>query len=119
MHYQLNKKVLLMERTYYKLVRDKIPDIIISNGETPVTRVLGDEEYKKALEEKLLEEYEEVVSSGAEDRCEELADMIEVIRFLAGLENKTLEEIISMADVKKAERGGFNDRIFLEKVLEE
>ena len=51
-----------MERTYNKLVRDNIPDIIISNEETPVTRILNDEEHKKALEEKLYEEYQEVLS---------------------------------------------------------
>lgn len=42
-----------MERIYNKLVRDNIPDIIISRGETPVTRVLDDAEYKKALEDKI------------------------------------------------------------------
>ena len=41
-----------MERVYNKLVRDKIPEIIMGKGETPVTRVLNDEEYKKSLEEK-------------------------------------------------------------------
>ena len=38
---------------------------------------------KKALEEKLYEDYEEAISSDGSDRCEELADMIEVIRALA------------------------------------
>ena len=60
-----------MERTYNKLVRDRIPDIIFSNNETPVTRILNDAEYKKALEEKLYEEYEEVLSSDGCNRCEE------------------------------------------------
>ena len=107
-----------MERTYNKLVRDNIPDIIISNNESPVTRILNDEEYKKALEEKLHEEYEEVISSDGSERCEELADMIEVIRSLAVLENKTLEDIIKLADGKRSKSGGFDNRIYLEKVIE-
>ena len=106
-----------MERTYNKLVRDNIPDIIISNQETPVTRILNDEEYKKALEDKLFEEYEEVISADGTERCEELSDMIEVIRSLARLENRSLEDIIDLADEKRAERGGFDNKIFLEKVL--
>ncbi|MBO4601488.1 MAG: nucleoside triphosphate pyrophosphohydrolase [Bacilli bacterium] len=107
-----------MERIYKKLVRDSIPDIILSKEETPVTKVLNDEEYKKALEEKLYEEYKEVVSSSGYDRCEELSDMIEVIRALSKLENKTLDEIIKIADEKRSKRGGFDKKIFLEKVIE-
>ncbi len=106
-----------MERTYNKLVRDNIPDIIIANNETPVTRILTDEEYKKSLEAKLNEEYEEVIESEGGERLEELADMIEVIRSLAGLENATLEEIERLADEKRAKRGGFEKKIFLEKVI--
>ena len=48
--------------SYEKLVRDKIPEIIRSNGEEPETRILSDEEYKKELEKKLLEEYQELLS---------------------------------------------------------
>ena len=106
-----------MERTYNKLVRDNIPDIIIANNETPVTRILTDEEYKKSLEAILNEEYEEVIESEGGERLEELADMIEVIRSLAGLENATLEEIERLADEKRAKRGGFEKKIFLEKVI--
>ena len=36
-----------MEKNYNKLVRDNIPDIIRSNGETPVTKILDNTEYKK------------------------------------------------------------------------
>jgi len=106
-----------MERIYNKLVRDNIPDIIIANEEQPVTRILTDEDYKKSLEEKLNEEYEEVIESEGDERCEELADMIEVIRSLAVLENATLEDIIKLADEKRAKRGGFEKKIFLEKVI--
>ena len=107
-----------MERIYNKLVRDNIPEIIAANNETPVTRILSDEDYKTALEEKLKEECEEVLTSEGDERCGELADMIEVIRSLAGLENATLEEIIKLADAKKTKRGGFDKKIYLEKVIE-
>ena len=46
-----------LEKVYNKLVRDNIPEIIIEDNQVPVTRVLDKEEYKKALEEKILEEY--------------------------------------------------------------
>ena len=107
-----------MERVYNKLVRDRIPEIVIANNETPVTRILDDADYKKSLEEKLYEEYEEVLSAEGSERCEELADMIEVIRALAKQENKTLEEIVEIADEKREKRGGFEEKIFLEKVIE-
>ena len=38
-----------MERIYNKLVRDNIPSIIEGNGETPITRILNEGEYKKDL----------------------------------------------------------------------
>ena len=107
-----------MERIYNKLVRDNIPEIIILSGETPVTRILNDADYKTALEEKLHEEYEEVISSEGAEKLEELADMIEVIRALAKAEGKTLEEIVALADQKRDKRGGFDKKIFLEKVVE-
>lgn len=52
-----------MEKVYNKLVRDNIPEIIMNDGEYPVIRVLNDEEYKKELERKLLEEYKEVIEA--------------------------------------------------------
>ena len=106
-----------MERTYNKLVRDNIPNIIKNNGETPIIRILTNEEYKQELEKKLYEEYQEVLESSGEDRVEELADMLEVIKALAKLENKDLEDIINIANQKNSKRGSFNDKIFLEKVI--
>lgn len=108
-----------MERIYNKLVRDNIPSIIEGKGETPITRILNEEEYKKELEKKLYEEYNEVLEASGEDRVEELADMIAVIKYLAKLEGKELEDVIKTADEKSTKRGAFNDKIFLEKVLDE
>ena len=107
-----------MERVYNKLVRDNIPNIIESKGETPVTRILDDDTYKVELEKKLNEEYQEVLSAQGDDRVEELADIIEIIRALAKLEGKSLQDVVEIADVKSEKRGAFSEKIFLEKVIE-
>lgn len=102
---------------YNKLVRDKIPKIIISKGEKPITRILTEVEYKKELEKKLLEECNEVINAlESTERAEELADCLEVITALAKIEGKNLEDIIMIANDKNIKRGSFDNRIFLETV---
>lgn len=97
-----------------KLVRDKIPEIIEANGETPITRVLGDEEYEDELRKKSLEEANELVAARTrEERVEELADLKQTV--------VDLEELYGTGEVEAArlkklqERGGFAARIFLER----
>lgn len=106
-----------MEKTYNKLVRDMIPNIIREKYEEPITRTLNEEEFKRELENKLYEEYQEVLNSNGKERIEELADMLEVMITLAKLENSSLEEVIEMSKEKKQKRGGFEKRIYLEKVF--
>ena len=43
---------------------------------------------------------------------EELADMLEVIRALANLENKHLNDVIAIADRKNQKRGAFEKNFF-------
>lgn len=107
-----------MEKVYNKLVRDNIPEIIEADGYTPIIRILDDEEYKKELEKKLYEEYQEVLNTKtSEERIEELSDMLEIISYLAHLENKTLEDVNLKSKEKKLKCGGFNKKIFLEKEI--
>jgi predicted house-cleaning noncanonical NTP pyrophosphatase (MazG superfamily) len=101
---------------YKKLVRDRIPEIILSKGETPITRILSDAEYKEELEKKLHEEYLEVLDAAGDSRIEELADMLEVMEALASVENKTLEDVLSVKAKKQEKRGAFKDKIYLEGV---
>lgn len=101
---------------YNKLVRDKIPEIIESNNEKAITRVLSDEGYRLELEKKLYEEYEEVINSNGDERIEELADMLEVMIALANNEGKDFEDIEKVRVLKKEKRGGFSKRIYLEDV---
>jgi len=101
---------------YKKLVRDKIPDIIKENGEFPIFDILSDDDYKKELERKLLEECNEVLNSSGSDRIEELADLLEVMIFLAKLEGNSYEDIERTRILKNEKRGSFTKKYYLKDV---
>ncbi len=108
-----------MIKTYNKLVRDNIPAIIKNNNGNPKIRILDDSQYKKELKTKLSEEVNEVLSASEDGKLlEELADVLEVIKSMAELENKTLEDIIDLANKKREKRGGFMQKIYLIEVDE-
>ena len=105
-----------MVQIFNKLVRDNIPNIIKSNGEKAIIRILSDEEYRVELYKKLLEESHEVITSqDTEDTLEELADVLKVLKSIAKLKNRNLDDIIEIANQKRLKRGGFSKKIFLEK----
>ncbi|MEK9173273.1 MAG: nucleoside triphosphate pyrophosphohydrolase [Patescibacteria group bacterium] len=97
---------------YNKLVRDKIPDIIKTKGGTPKTHCATNEEYLSKLEDKLREEMEEFLK---DKNPEELADILEVIKAFANLQNLTLADIEKIRERKAKERGGFEKRIILDE----
>lgn len=100
---------------YNKLVRDKIPDIIISSGKTAVCRTLDSEEYLIALDQKLSEECAEYQT---DKNIEELADILEVLYAIAEARGYSKEKLEQVRAEKAAERGGFTDKVFLERVVE-
>ena len=100
-------------KVYNKLVRDKIPDIIEADGKSCKTRILSDEEYIAALEEKL---NEEVAEYQADNNLEEMADVLEVLQAICIARGYSLEELEALRAKKANERGGFADKIFLEYV---
>ena len=95
---------------YNKLVRDKIPAIIEAQGQKAKTCILDDEAYKRALETKL---DEEVTEFHKEINLEELADILEVVYALTENIGCSKEELFAANEKKRAERGGFQDRVFL------
>jgi predicted house-cleaning noncanonical NTP pyrophosphatase (MazG superfamily) len=99
-----------------KLVRDRIPEIIQSEGRHPVTRVLDDTDYRAALMSKLLEEAREASHAAAADLPGELADVLEVLRALTATADMSWAQLLALADDKRDRRGGFAERIFLESV---
>ena len=105
-----------MEKVYNKLVRDKIPGIILSNGAKDCkTRILDDKEYLDALNTKLQEEMKEYLESG---EVEELADLEEVLRAILDAKKVDYTEFEKIRQSKVNKRGAFKDKIFLESVDE-
>jgi predicted house-cleaning noncanonical NTP pyrophosphatase (MazG superfamily) len=105
-----------MRVAHHKLVRDQIPAIITADGGQPVTRVLDDAGYEAALRAKLLEEAHEAPAAPDGELASELADVLEVLKALAVAHYLSWEDVVSEATRKRAERGGFDNRIFLEYV---
>ncbi|WP_306208827.1 nucleoside triphosphate pyrophosphohydrolase [Actinoplanes sp. RD1] len=98
-----------------KLVRDRIPEIIAAHGEVPEVRVLAADRVFPALVAKLHEEADELASAGPDDLLGELADVREVLAALTALAGFT-EEQVAAAARKRAERGGFDKRLWLDAV---
>ena len=95
-----------------KLVRDKIPEIIRKDGREPVIRVADDEEYWSRLKDKLHEEVAEFTEEGEK---EEIADILEVLHAIMEFRNINKSEIENIRKKKAEERGGFKEKIILEK----
>ena len=109
----------MKKRIYNKLVRDNIIDKIINNDEIALYRVLDDIEYKKELLNKLKEECNEVVDAfnngTSADMVMELADVLEVINYLAKSINVNMQEVDNVAMMKKMKNGGFDKKYYLER----
>lgn len=99
-----------MNKVYNKLVRDKIPEIIEASGKKARIRIADDAEYPALLCKKLSEEVNEFLES---NDPKELADIIEVVLSLSKTYGISFTELLSMAEKKRAERGGLERKIVL------
>lgn len=102
-------------KAYYKLVRDRIPEIIEADGKTCVCETISDEDYLRLLDAKLTEELSEYQESHS---LEELADLLEVLRAVVKAHGWTWEELERIRSDKAAQRGGFEKKILLKEVIE-
>ena len=98
---------------YNKLVRDKIPEVIIAAGKHPVTDVLPEQEMKAALDRKLQEEVQEYLDSHS---IEEMADVLEALHGIAFHMGISWDTIEQERIRKRDERGGFEKGIRLMSV---
>ncbi|HOQ91383.1 MAG TPA: nucleoside triphosphate pyrophosphohydrolase [bacterium] len=103
-------------KTYNKLIRDRIPEIMEARGVKFKTSILSQDDYKNELLNKLVEESREVLAANT-DRSElikELGDVFEVIDYLIIAFGLDSEEIGAVKAERKESRGGFTERVFLE-----
>lgn len=76
---------------------------------------MDDKEYDGQLRLKLIEEMDEVVKAQSVDELKaELADVYEVIDALMKLHTIEKEEVHAIQLYKRNERGGFDERLFVE-----
>ena len=94
-----------------KLVRDKIPKIILESGSKPdIGFINSRQEYLLWLKAKMDEESQEFL----QDPClEEAADIYEVFLSMIRLMNINLEDVIEKAQDKREIRGSFREGVLL------
>ncbi|HZT97094.1 MAG TPA: nucleoside triphosphate pyrophosphohydrolase [Chloroflexota bacterium] len=105
----------MTSRTWEKLVRDRIPEILAGQGIESTVRTLGEAEYLTALKEKLLEEAAEAQrEQDPRDIALELTDVVEVAYALAATIGISRDRLEVLRQERATERGGFEARVFLE-----
>ena len=104
-----------MRYNYYKLVRDNIPNEINKAAGRCSYKILNDEEYKNELDKKLQEESNEFIECHS---VEEMADLFEVIDCQVKTFNINMDEVKKAREKKFKDKGGFENKIYLEYVDE-
>ena len=109
------RKERKMKKTYNKLVRDRIPEIIKDSGAHCEYHVATGDELKEALFNKLAEEVREFI----EDPCvEEMADIQEVLWGIQDFFNLSEYQILAAVHSKAEDRGRFEEGYILEHVMD-
>ncbi len=98
---------------YNKLVRDRIPEIIESEGRQCGTDIMGDGEHRAALLAKLVEEAQEVQTASPDKLTTELADLLEVVDAIMALHGLDEAEVRNVQQDRREQREGFARRIKL------
>lgn len=99
-----------MRKEYYKLVRDRIPELILKDGDYPKFTILEDKDYRNELKLKLREECDELIDSPTID---EFADVLEVLEAFARERKISWDSIVQAKEEKAKNRGSFDKRVFL------
>ncbi|NHJ47136.1 MAG: phosphoribosyl-ATP pyrophosphohydrolase [Asgard group archaeon] len=104
----------MTKKTYNKLVRDNIPDIIEKSGrEVDFITITDLNEKLTLLNNKLVEEVQEYNTT---KNTEELVDILEVVYTILSLKDISFDTFEKLRTDKKLEKGGFDKGYFLVSV---
>jgi predicted house-cleaning noncanonical NTP pyrophosphatase (MazG superfamily) len=96
-----------------QIIRDKLPEIMRSQGIAVFERPLEGKELDQRMREKLLLEAREVQNAqSTEELIEELADVLEVMHALAKAAGVDLQRVEEKRTKKLQARGGFEARLY-------
>lgn len=101
---------------FNKLVRDSIVESIIKSGGKVKYKVLGKDELKTELVNKIIEEAKEISTASADDIASEIADVQQAIDDLSRICGLTPTNIKSAQDSKLKKAGAFKMGHFVEYV---
>lgn len=111
------KERYMQQTQYRKLIRDRVPEIIRQDGYDCTLEIMGEEEYRQALQEKLVEEALEAASANEEHLLTELADLCEVMGALMDLSGIGPEALRNEQQRRRDERGSFKQRLRLLSII--
>jgi predicted house-cleaning noncanonical NTP pyrophosphatase (MazG superfamily) len=104
---------IFMKKEYYKLVRNRIPEIIRNAGKNCEAVIMSDEEYCQALRQKVIEEATELANAPNTELAVEIADLLEVVEALMASYNISEKQVQLEQDQKRAQKGDFRKKVML------
>lgn len=93
-----------------KLVRDRIPEVMASEGKLATVKRINGEQLQRELFEKLTEEHVELLDK---PELDEIADMMEVLLSIAQTLGHSEEQALLAVREKRARLGGFTSGTYL------
>ncbi len=105
---------------YNKLVRDRIPEIIVADGLQVETRDLTQPEIVQELLRKVVEEAKELSEAeGTDDISKEMSDVLEILISLSERLGISMDEVEKLRKVRAEKRGRFEKGIYLVRTYKE
>jgi len=110
----------MAKRTFQlnKLVRDKIVELSLADGQSVNFKILNDADYVIALKQKIIEEAQELTKTDTA-QIEELADILEAIDCLIAALGCSKSDILDVQLKKANKKGSFMKRHYIETVSAE
>jgi predicted house-cleaning noncanonical NTP pyrophosphatase (MazG superfamily) len=101
----------------HKLVRDKVPALMLASGHRTVTRTIAGTELIAALRAEIgIELLEYDAAATGEAAAGELADLLELIVALAKQRGYSEERLAQIRAEKKSQRGSFDQGLLLVEI---